>query len=460
MMYTINRKILFLTVVGIMIMVLILSGCRRAETPEIKNDPTADITTSEMPSAIVTDPNETDHSADTADNGGKSSSDDGTAQKNSEEKDGSSDQKKSEEEDDESVQNTASSELARLYELTLENMKPLEGIELPEDSSVYSPVLASQALSMCSQGTKGMTSQFMNSSGFEVLLQANYDKDKSDPSHTCAFTLARKTIEYNGKSRELLVVAIRGTDSGEWFSNFDFASSHLDEAVYAENFLQASQDVYVRILPRLIEYPDALILVCGHSRGAACANLLGMTLDDQRSPENVFVYTFATPFTIRGEFSEADYPNIFNLINPADIITYLPLSGWGFKRIGNDIILNGDKNIAGELASDMSLLCSFAPTISDYYEKHYILEGVQGFEDGITTYDTMLALASFMTGIEGNTSKGLKITDIIDHMTKSSNAAEFYPLVHFLKLMVGNDGNMNITVFKQHMPAIYQELIE
>jgi len=337
-------------------------------------------------------------------------------------------------------------------------MKPVGDIEFPADSSEYSPVLASQALSLCSQGTKELTSGFLKSSGFEVLLQANFDKAKSDPSHTCAFTLAKKNIVHNGKERELLLIAIRGTDSGEWFSNFDFASAHYDEAVFAENFLQASQDVYVQILPKLLEYPNAVILVCGHSRGAACANLLGMTLDDLRSAENVYVYTFATPTTIRGDFDNDKYSNIFNLINPADMVTYLPIASWGYRRIGNDIILNGDAELAAGLKNDMELLGVFAPTISDYYGKRHIMEGLEGFEDGITAYDTMLALASSMTGIEYG-DNGLKVADIFKLSANGGVSAEFYPLLNFLKRMVGTDGNTNIAVFKQHMPAVYQELI-
>ena len=365
--------------------------------------------------------------------------------------------------------NDEMSELMRLYTLTLEGMKPLESLDFPADSSEYSAQLASQALSLCSQGTKQMTAKLFTSSGFEVLLQTGYEKDKSDPSHTCAFTMARKDIVLNGKNRELLVISIRGTESGEWFSNFDFAASHSDEAIFAENFLQAAQDVYIRILPTLLEHPDAVILVCGHSRGAACANLLGMTLDDRpiltgaplEPKENVYVYTFATPCTIRDGYGydTAKYTNIFNLINPADLVTYLPIAGWGYKRIGKDLILNGNSEIAAQLKNDTEVLGIFVPSISEYYGRKMKVEGLEGFDDGITAYETMLALASSMTGIECAEVKGLKVTDIYRIAGSNSASDGLYAIVNFLKNMVGTDGNMNLNVFKQHMPAVYQELI-
>ena len=358
-----------------------------------------------------------------------------------------------------SKSNSEMSELIRLYTLTVEGMQPVSDLKLPADSSTFSAELATGALSLCSQGTGQMMKKLLASSGFEVLMQAGYDKDKSDPSHTCAFTLAKKNVNLNGKDRDLLLISIRGTDSGEWFSNFDFAASHSDDTSFAENFLQAAQDVYVRILPTLLQYPDAVLLVCGHSRGAACANLLGMTLDDLRSKENVYVYTFATPATVRGDLDTEKYTNIFNLINPADLVTYLPIASWGYRRIGNDLILSGDPDIAARLKNDMDTLGAFVPSISDYYERKIKVDGLEGFEDGITAYETMLAMASSMTGIECKEIKGLNVTDIYKLAGSGSAAGELYPLINFMKNMVGLDGNMNINVFKQHMPAVYRELI-
>ena len=39
--------------------------------------------------------------------------------------------------------------------------------------------------------------------------------------------------------------------------------------------------------------------------------------------------------------SDARYNNIFNIVNPADMMTYLPLSAWGYDRYGVDIELPG-----------------------------------------------------------------------------------------------------------------------
>ena len=80
---------------------------------------------------------------------------------------------------------------------------------------------------------------------------------------------------------------IRGTNDGEWYSNFDFAPSHSADAVFAENFLFAAQNVFLSLDEILKGEENPLLLVAGHSRGAACANLLGVLLDAAYDPANV-----------------------------------------------------------------------------------------------------------------------------------------------------------------------------
>ena len=79
------------------------------------------------------------------------------------------------------------------------------------------------------------------------MKQGNFDKADDDISHTCAYTLAKRTIAIGGVNRMLYVIAVRGTYGGEWYSNFDFAPSHTDNGAFAENFLFAAEDVLIGI---------------------------------------------------------------------------------------------------------------------------------------------------------------------------------------------------------------------
>ena len=85
------------------------------------------------------------------------------------------------------------------------------------------------------------------------------------------------------------------------------------------------------------------ILITGHSRGGAIANLLAADLgdpDDDASAlapsSGIYAYTFAAPCATRADDRhDPRFDNIFNVVNEADIVTQLPLSSWGFGRYGS-----------------------------------------------------------------------------------------------------------------------------
>ena len=89
------------------------------------------------------------------------------------------------------------------------------------------------------------------------------------------------------------------------------------------------------------------ILITGHSRGGAIANLLAADLDDPDEGEptlapstGIFAYTFAAPCVTRADNRhDAAFGNIFNVANEADIVTQLPLASWGYDRYGTTIEL-------------------------------------------------------------------------------------------------------------------------
>ena len=88
--------------------------------------------------------------------------------------------------------------------------------------------------------------------------------------------------------------------------------------------------------------------IAGYSRGAAVSNVLSYLIlgDNEKKlniePENVFCYTYATP---RGLIEEhaIDFPNVFNIISEADIVTHVAPVEYGFYRCGMDkVIFDGE----------------------------------------------------------------------------------------------------------------------
>lgn len=324
---------------------------------------------------------------------------------------------------------------------------------LPEDPAQFSCPLALKLLTLCGVQTQSGTAAVLTQERFTVLGQWNYDKSKDDPSHTCAYTLAVSNTVKDGRERPFAVIVFRGTSGYEWQSNFDVVPSRNDEPVFAENFSRAALEAYYTVKPVLDTMQSPVVAVCGFSRGAAVANLFGVLLDDERGTEDLYVYTFAAPRTVRGTMAEASYPNIFNFINPADAVPELPLSSWGFERAGNDILLPHDPVQAEKMKQGIAMLSAFAGSLTDYYTVRHSLTGSGEAEDGITAFEMMSLLVPMLSGLEtGGFAQGTGSA----LMPEVSPESDIAPLLGMMSGLEGDDG---MKLLMQHMPDTYAALL-
>lgn len=297
--------------------------------------------------------------------------------------------------------------------------KPLEySSELfPTDSNQFSHSLAKLALNYVSGTTSEETKTTLENNGFEILKQKNYDKAIDDPSHTSSFTIGKKNIIQNEESKELILVTVSTSLDNDWLSNFDFAPSHNDLTVFSENFLYCAMDVYIELEPFIKN--DSLILVTGYSRGGACANLLGMLLNATYARANIYVYTFASPCTVRN--NNMIYYNIFNIINESDIVKDLPFTNLGYSRLGYDIILKNTSmtKTNEELLSVITPLC---PSISSYYGDRHSLTSAGLNDNGLTMYEIAVILISSMNSSDNAMQDALSLITIL------SEESDLFPL--------------------------------
>ena len=353
-------------------------------------------------------------------------------------------------------------------------------LSLPDNTYTYSPALAMQALTLCTGYTAEQEAALLEMAGFTTLIQNNYDTEDEVPHHTCAYTVGSREITWNGEQRPLLIIAIRGTNGSEWYANFDFAPSQNEETVFAENFLFAAEDVLLGIqqlfpseeslnaavLPTAAIQPEQpLILICGYSRGAACANLLGVLLNAVLGNDHVFVYTFATPATIRGDDFMPNCENIFNLINPCDLVTKVPLAEWGYRRPGTDIILPNDMETAERIHQVTDLLTDLSPTISRYYEDRHSLTDSGLSQEGLTTFEMMLLLGRSLINMTETDGAGRQpdmsiITDITDTAERIKDSdSDFAPLFQMFDQTTEDGSSLRSLILAQHMPGTYQALL-
>lgn len=146
-------------------------------------------------------------------------------------------------------------------------------------------------------------------------------------------------------TKPLVVVDVRGSVTiSDWINDVmtQFDSENNRFAAFAdeiftnvENYLSSTG----------VQNP--IILVTGHSMGAAIANILAARLNEIMDPGNVYAYTFATPRTVNEAVSgnqAVNYPNIFNILNSNDVVTYVPSSFFSidehWRRHGIDLYIN------------------------------------------------------------------------------------------------------------------------
>lgn len=192
-------------------------------------------------------------------------------------------------------------------------------------------------------------------------------------SDTAAYAIADKTLlnREGDAVATLIMVSVRGSYGAEWLSNLevlfergadaaDSAAAPVECGMHASGdhpgYTAAADEILAEISQRVrvahhAGLPAKLLLV-GHSRGGAIANLvaaraceaLGDPARDGSVPleegDGVFAYTFAAPGATADAARRAPcYGSIFNVVNPADLMTHLPLEEWGYGRYGVDVTL-------------------------------------------------------------------------------------------------------------------------
>ncbi len=188
----------------------------------------------------------------------------------------------------------------------------------------------------------------------------------------------------------------------------------------------------------------------------------------------MYAYTFATPRTVRGEYPA--YANIFNVINPTDYITMLPLPQWGFARYGVDVILPvvgaSDRQLSAvqaDFAQELgnwgtfqvfkegdriptafvAAIAEFSPTVRDAYQTRHSLLGpglAQPDEDGMTGSEFLMRLS---TAILGQQTAQL----ILDISALKAKETDFDPILNVLT-SAAFSGQLNALTMA-HMPGMY-----
>lgn len=215
-----------------------------------------------------------------------------------------------------------------------------KGSEYCGDLALTSAVLAACSYSKNYKGEENSTKylkEFYEKTGFGNVEYYNSEKlpDTRENGEKGLFAIGSRKITVNRQNYNLISIVVRGTVLGEWYGNFNIGHSSYHKGFdIAAKEVSEALDEYVK--RHNLEKADNKIWLCGHSRGAAVANILSHSLLGRKyvKPNNIYCYTIASPNVIS---EKAIGGNAFNFINSGDFVPCIPY--WdGWTRYGKNII--------------------------------------------------------------------------------------------------------------------------
>ena len=225
-----------------------------------------------------------------------------------------------------------------------------------ESSEFYNGGLATLSMDMAiasynykdnTQGDKYIK-EFFKALQFEKI-ESNSDYTMTPQESSAGVCIAAKKLD---NDTTLVAIAIRsGNYQSEWYDNFQVGNA-VDHAGFSRG-RQKAISFLEYFLDKYNIQDHVKFWIAGYSRGSAIANLTAAYLDrgeivsDKISytiPDDIYAYCFEVPASTRsGNSGDYCYSNIYNIVNPYDIVVRMPLTKWGFTRYGKVLILPYDQ---------------------------------------------------------------------------------------------------------------------
>ena len=224
------------------------------------------------------------------------------------------------------------------------------GTELfEEDAKTFNKDLALLSFASClTNYKKEDASNFFHRIKIDTSLKYYLPEATED---TYGYTMAYKRYE----NYDLIAMSFRGFDYGaEWSNNLE-----LGKTGNHNGFEARANEALTQLLFECQSFTPAperiKIWLTGYSRGGALANMVAQKMMTLEHPvvaqEDMFVYTFEAPQGLAEE-NVSDYENVHNLVNSADLVTYVAPKEYGLYRCGNDIQLKTEKTNVDRLINE------------------------------------------------------------------------------------------------------------
>ena len=270
------------------------------------------------------------------------------------------------------------------------------------DQFRHSATIFDDDLKMLSLASSGISdsvdraTSFFETMFFDSFEDHGYEEITED---SVGYFFAHKTID----DFDLFAVSVRGFNYGkEWANNLTIGSEGNHQGFQLRaNEISTSLSNYISTLLEELnreENSTVKVWISGYSRAGAIAGLVSdniMTSNQYNIDENkLYTYTFEAPANVSIE-NKIEYENVFNLVNEADLVTYIPPEQYGLCRCGTDINIYNDQleKWLKKLDYHINLPKFYASSADGYTNEKEFIE----YLIGLITAETSASSASMKT---------------------------------------------------------------
>lgn len=292
--------------------------------------------------------------------------------------------------------------------------------------------------------------KYLTDAGFSHIRKDDYSKETS--MYTISMAMGARYMEHEGEEPfTLIAIGVCGGGYGnEWQSNMTPGSGELHQG-----FLSASQLVIDRLAGYILTNGitgNIKIWISGFSRAAAVSNVTaGLLVRDGMFPkENVYAYTFATPAAVH-DAPQSGFENIFNIINPMDVVPQVMPYDWGFSRFGTDLFIP---------------VTEFSSTGDTYtYSRAAFARDTFGIEANYSPALNLrmrLLLSMIMDVAENREQYNAHLQPAVVGVMQNGNASNLLSTVRSLLLTVkdkGSAGRMNVDTLVDYVSRVFGNLL-
>ena len=292
------------------------------------------------------------------------------------------------------------------------------------------------------QGQSDRVHGFFDAIGF-TDFEANEDYKKRTAFDTIGIACASRVI---GDTTVIAVVPRSGGYYLEWGNNVWLGDGSKSDYMH-EGWYNAANKLIAFLKSYVAKYKitgTVKLWMAGFSRGGAVVNIAAGLLDNEPGdsislgggayvdPNDLFAYTFEAPqganiysTTVKTP-RHYIYNNIFNIINPNDLVPKVAMSQYGFTRFGQDKFITtlffDPDNFISNRHSPRALYGTMHDAADELTGDHIVMNGITGDEEflamlGLTSYvieAVRAAVNGVMTFVSVDDTKALYDPNIVE----------------------------------------------